>query len=72
LDAGHRHAVQPDRIGPVGRTRGKDSRQRIAWILSRAHLEHIALALVQPRQQDDGIALLDAIETPHELGVDLD
>ena len=59
--------MQSDGVRAVGRTGGKHACQRILRIASRMHLENGALRFVQPGENSDVLARLDAGETFQEF-----
>ena len=59
--------MQPDRVWTVRRTCGKRAYQRILRIASRMHLENRALRFVQPGENPDVLARLDAGEALAEF-----
>jgi hypothetical protein len=64
FDGEHGDAMQPDRIGPIGRTRREDAGQGIGRIRTRDHLQRLAIGLMQPGEQDD---LLPHFQIPDRL-----
>jgi hypothetical protein len=64
--------VQPDRIGPIRGSRREHSGQGKAQVVSRVHLEHVALCFMKPGQDHDPLPGLDATEAVHERRVDFD
>ena len=67
----HPDPMQPDGVGPVGRTRREDPGEPDAPVVPRVHLQHIALRFVQPRENDDLLTGLDPIKGFNEIRDDL-
>src|SRR6185503_19947144 len=61
-DAAHGHGVEADRVRPVGRARGEHAVEPVPGIVARVDVEHVALPLVEPGDDDQLVAGLDPEE----------
>src|SRR5580704_16069576 len=63
--------MKPKRIGPVRRPRREDAGERAFWIAARVHLQHIAIPLVEPSDNQNLIADFHAMEPRRSPRFDL-
>src|SRR6185436_18455741 len=54
--------VEPERVRTVGRARCEDAREPAAPVVARVDLQHVALASVQPGDDEDLVARLQSSE----------
>src|SRR5262249_50513879 len=70
IDRDDAHAVQTDRVRPVGRASGEHALQWIVGISARVNGQHLAAGAVQPRQHDHLAAGLKVAQPLAHLGVE--
>jgi hypothetical protein len=56
FDIENLYPMQPQGVGTVGRAGGKDSGEGIGSVASGMNLEHVAMSLMQPGDDDDLVA----------------
>ena len=64
--------MDTDRVRSVGGARAEHAGQRNALVAARVRLEHGAVAEMEPREHDQLVSGLDAMERVRVCGVDLD
>lgn len=72
LVGGHRDAMKPDRVWPVGRARGEHPGEREAFVVPGVHLQDRPVGLMQPREDDQLSAGRDPVQRRRELRIDLE
>lgn len=58
----HRNLMKANWVRPVGRACCKDTSQSSEWIRTGMNLQHIAMGLVQPSQNDELVSGLESVK----------